>query len=411
MSISYITTLFFATLVVSGNMVGVSLFVLPESLYMYGWYSWIGWVVCACCIVAIAIMFGDFATHYPNGGGPYEYTRHVYGNTVGRAVCVVQLVSVLIQNGSIAHVMREHFSQILDHLTSIDPATCAALCLYVPILVLTITNSRNFTTSGYTIIVLNTIKYTPILLLLVLGAEYYNYDKCFAVPHSNAGAIPAICGSVATALYAFCGIEFGVVPDVSEVRNPERIIPKALILGTLFATAVFTAMQALVWSVSNSASIHAHAGIPIPAIASLVFGESGQLIILCIASLFALTAMNTSLFIVSHLLSSLLSHNNHLDQNTHTLNQHNQTYKPTQTIWLSSALVFFVTYFLFSTLQGYSRLFNAIICFSDLLLALVFLVTAFAYRTLPISTPIKTYAAAFSSTLLALISAASLLAV
>jgi basic amino acid/polyamine antiporter, APA family len=57
-----------------------------------------------------------------------------------------------------------------------------------------------------------------------------NFTPC--APH---GVLPSITGAAALTLWAFIGLESATVP-AEEVKDPERTIPRATILGTLLAT-------------------------------------------------------------------------------------------------------------------------------------------------------------------------------
>jgi APA family basic amino acid/polyamine antiporter len=374
-------------------MIGVSLFVLPESLYIYGYYSWIGWIVCSACVFSLALVFGDLAKKFPNGGGPYEYTRRLCGSRVGYVVGAMHLASIVIQTGSILHAMQEHLSRLVYPLVNIDRSICVALCTILPLLVVTLVNSRDFETSSGNIVILNMIKYIPLALLIFFGLNLLNAESLMANPGRSAAT--SICGSVSLIMYAFAGIEFGVMPDTSRMKDPARVIPRALLLGTGVTVIVFVALQAIVWSVCTPQEMYcAVSGIPIPQLAERVIGPAGYMLTLGLGALFAYTALNTSLFVTSHLLAMMCG----------------KGYKPTRMIWSASLLSAAVTVFLFGGLRGYDSAFNLIIVGSDFLLALVFLATMYAHNSSSEGGVLRARLALISAALLVAISGAGLVA-
>jgi len=68
-----------ATMLVTANMVGTGIFLLPVSMASIGSISTLGWIVAAIGAGAIGMMFAQLGATNPQPGGPYAYARDALG--------------------------------------------------------------------------------------------------------------------------------------------------------------------------------------------------------------------------------------------------------------------------------------------------------------------------------------------
>jgi APA family basic amino acid/polyamine antiporter len=87
---------------VTGNMIGSGIFLLPSSLAPYGMLAIAGWVVTALGAICLALVFARLASQIPKAGGPYAYTREAYGDFAGFWVAWGYWIAVWTGNAAIA---------------------------------------------------------------------------------------------------------------------------------------------------------------------------------------------------------------------------------------------------------------------------------------------------------------------
>ena len=104
---------------VAGNMIGSGIFLLPASLAPYGSISIVGWLITSAGAVALAVVFSRLARRIPLAGGPYAYTRAVFGDFAGFLVGWGYWISILATNAALVT-----FVIALDGLRSFG-ATCS----------------------------------------------------------------------------------------------------------------------------------------------------------------------------------------------------------------------------------------------------------------------------------------------
>ncbi|MDZ5034240.1 amino acid permease, partial [Clostridium perfringens] len=78
-------TLFMATMLVCGNMIGSGVFMLPATLAELSgpMATIIAWVITTIGSILIAISFANLGSKYPSTGGAYQYTKEAFGEFAG----------------------------------------------------------------------------------------------------------------------------------------------------------------------------------------------------------------------------------------------------------------------------------------------------------------------------------------
>ena len=86
-----------------GNMIGAGIFVLPASLAKFGGISIIGWIFTAIGALILAKIFSNFSKLISSkSGGPYLYSKVVFGDFIGFLVAWGYWISCWINNAAIA---------------------------------------------------------------------------------------------------------------------------------------------------------------------------------------------------------------------------------------------------------------------------------------------------------------------
>jgi APA family basic amino acid/polyamine antiporter len=256
-----------ATALVLGNMIGSGVFLLPSALAPYGSYSLVGWLISACGALLLAGVFYRLAKRAPRAGGPYAYSRDAFGDCVGFLVAWVYWVAVVGSNAAIAVAFASYLSALVPMLGG-QPLAGALVALAV-IWGLTIVNIAGIRAAGAVQVWTTVLKLVPLLALALFGL--WHFDPQLLVPGPQAGApLHAINISVAATMFAFIGVECATIP-AGHVRDPERTIPRATLIGTLIAAAVYIACTTAVMGVLP-ASVLAESQAPFADAARVLWG-------------------------------------------------------------------------------------------------------------------------------------------
>jgi len=224
------------TALVVGNMIGSGVFLLPASLAGYGGISVFGWLISAVGATLLALVFARLSRRVPKAGGPYAYTRRGFGDFAGFLVAWGYWISILATNAAIAVAFVSYLSIFWPALAT--NSVLAAAVAIGTIWGLTLVNARGVRTGGMVQLVTTILKLVPLVVIATLGLFFFNPDNFLPLNQSGQSSFSAITATVALTLWAFLGLESATIP-AGDVRDPERTIPRATIIGTATAALVY----------------------------------------------------------------------------------------------------------------------------------------------------------------------------
>ena len=225
------------TSLVVGNMIGVGIFILPAVLASYGSISLLGWVFTSAGALILAKIFGNFSKIIVNkSGGPYAYSKAGFGDFIGFLVAWGYWIGCWVGNAAIVIAIIGALSFFFPVLES-NPLYSVSFGLLL-IWFFTWINSRGVKESGKVQLVTTVLKLLPLVFVIIVGLFFFsfeNFPDFNLTGDSNFATFPVVA---AATLYAFLGIESASIP-AENVENPEVIVPKATMLGTVIVTLVY----------------------------------------------------------------------------------------------------------------------------------------------------------------------------
>jgi APA family basic amino acid/polyamine antiporter len=220
---------------VIGNMIGSGVFLLPQQLAPYGWNAILGWGVTIPGALCLAFVFASLARRFPRAGGPYAYTREAFGAAPGFAVAWSYWISVWSANAAISLAAVSYLSHFLPGL-----AAAPGLVAIGFVWTFTLINCLSVKGTGEVQLATTLLKLLPLVaaIVLTLGIAATG-DRPDAVPLPASGISWAgVTATAALTLWAMVGFESATIP-AGHVRDPERTIPRATMIGTLITGIVY----------------------------------------------------------------------------------------------------------------------------------------------------------------------------
>ncbi len=228
--------LWMCTALVVGNMIGSGVFLLPSSLAQFGGISILGWLFSAGGAVCLALVFAHLATQLPKIGGPYAFAREGFGDFGGFLVAWSYWIAIVTSNAALAVACVSYLTVFWPALAS-SPFLGAVAAVGM-LWLLTLVNTRGVHTAGQLQLVTTILKVLPLVAIGIFGFLAFNADHFTPFNPSGTPPLTAISATVTLTLWAFTGLESGTVP-AADVQDPERTIPRATIIGTLIAAAIY----------------------------------------------------------------------------------------------------------------------------------------------------------------------------
>jgi len=256
-----------AALVV-GNMIGSGVFLLPAALGSFGGISLLGWGFTCVGAILLALVFARLSRLVPRAGGPYAFSRAGFGDFAGFLVGWGYWISIWVANAALAVAFTSYLSWFWPELAT-DRVLATAVGIGA-IWLLTWVNVRGVRTAGSVQVVTTIFKVIPLVAIGGLGLLYLEPANFRPFNASGEGTFPAITAAATLTLWAFLGFESATVP-AEEVNDPERTIPRATILGTVFAAVLYVLATAAVMGVIPPAELTG-SNAPFAAAASRMWG-------------------------------------------------------------------------------------------------------------------------------------------
>jgi APA family basic amino acid/polyamine antiporter len=286
-----------ALALVVGSMIGSGVFLLPASLAPYGGVSLIGWVVSAGGSVLLALVFARLAGAHPATGGPYAYTRAAFGDLAGFLVGWGYWISCWTTNGALAVAFVGYLDPFFPSAVRHPPS--AALIAIATVWLLTYVNARGVRAAGQVQVTTTVLKVLPLLLIGCAGLTLFTPER-FAVPASDVPTLGSNVVAVVTlTLWAFLGLETATIPAGS-LRDARRVIPRATVLGTLTAAAIYIVSTVGVMSAVPSETL-ASTTAPFADAARALFGETAAQIVALGAAVSCFGALNAWVLLVGQM--------------------------------------------------------------------------------------------------------------
>src|SRR5437773_1940272 len=213
---------------------------VPAPLPMFG-----VWVLGGLLALCGALTYAELAALFPRSGGVYVYIREGFGRLPAFLFGWTELVLI---RASALGAISTPFSEYLLRSIGRDPALPenAGLVHYVAAAAIAVTAALNYYGVRWSAFVLNLTtgaKYGA-LLLLVLLAFFVGHGDWTHFTSAAGPVTPGLFGlALVSVLWAYDG--WGDLSFVGgEVRDPERNLPRALVMGTAAIIAIYLLVNA-----------------------------------------------------------------------------------------------------------------------------------------------------------------------
>ncbi len=227
----------FAATIVNG-VVGGGIFSLPAAMAgTAGAWAPLALLVCAFAGAAVNLCAAEASGRVATSGGAYGYADAAFGPVAAFVTGVLVWLSSVLACGGIAAALVDGLAHSLPALG--DPLMRGALLVLVigglaAVNILGVNPAARFLTA------LTVIKLVPLFILVIVGGGWLLMNG--SAPHGVDQEPRALGQAFILALFAFSGMETPLSAS-GEVTRPERTIPRALLIATVFTALLYIAIQ------------------------------------------------------------------------------------------------------------------------------------------------------------------------
>lgn len=257
-----------------GCMIGSGVFTLPAVLAPYGLMSFGGWLISGVGSIALALAFARLASRTARTGGPYIYAQEAFGDFTGFLIAWGYWCSYVISIPAVAIAFVGYLPVFFPALA--DNPVAQALAGLALIWTFTFINVRGLREASFVQILMTVLKLAPLAAIIGAGFLVGHAANLPAPNPSEAAPLSVLAATALLTLWAFTGFEVGALPAGS-VKDAERTIPRALVVGMVTVTSIYLAASLAVMLLVP-ADILVTSTAPF-ADAARVFGAWGPLLI------------------------------------------------------------------------------------------------------------------------------------
>jgi len=263
------------TSIVVGSIVGADIYIASAlTAGLLGPAALLVWFVAGACATVLALVFAYCSYYVPCVGGPFAFVSEAFddffGFITGWSIWIAELISLPVF--AIAFTKYFQYFLPLDFYQQI-------LLKGVFLFLLTYINIRGVKAAGRVNDVLTIIKLVPLIILIIVGFGFFLIHP--GVPTANyIPFAPQGFGSFGFALvlifWAYVGFEMGTLP-ASEVRNPRKTIPKAIITGMTIVLLFYMLTNIVVYGTINWKDL-AQTSTPLVLAGGILLGTFGAVL-------------------------------------------------------------------------------------------------------------------------------------
>ncbi|AMV38369.1 APC family permease [Planctomyces sp. SH-PL62] len=239
-----------ATAVVVGEVVGIGIFLTPsemaKSLASPFWLL-AAWTAAGGISICGALCFGALAARYPQDGGAYMYLRRAFGS---RVAFQYGWVSLLVTDPGITALMAAGMATYVGSLVALSPFALKLVAIG-SILALAGVNMVGLRIGSGFMQGMSALKLGLLVIIAVWGFGFgpgsWSNFRPFATRPSDAAPLgQAMAGGLLAAFFSLAGW-WDASKLAGEVRDPDRTLPRALLLGVVVVTVVYIMVSAVFW--------------------------------------------------------------------------------------------------------------------------------------------------------------------
>jgi len=220
-----------------------------------------------------ALIFAYSSYYVPKVGGPFAFVSKAfdsfYGFLAGWSMWIAEMLAL-----PVFAITFTNYLQYFVHLNLLQQIAVKATFLFG----LTFINVIGVKVAGKFNDILTLIKLSPLLLIIFIGLILFVYKPTFLSNYSP--FVPLGLNNFGTALvlifWAYVGFELGTLP-ASEVKNPKKTIPKAIVTGIVIVMMFYLATNFVVYGTINWQNL-SKSSTPLVLVGSVLLGTAGAII-------------------------------------------------------------------------------------------------------------------------------------
>ncbi len=220
--------LFLLTFYATGMILGAGIYsVIGKAAGVAGEGLWLSFLLAALAAALTAFSYAELATLYPQAGAEYVYLKNIFPKYDAYAfVCGSMMIFAAV---STAATVALSFAGYLREFISVPEFGASVGVL----LLLTLVNIRGVKESAWMNVLFTLLEIAGLILFVWAGAQSPSFGEALSTPLTW-----AVLPGATLIFFAYLGFE-NMVNLSEEAKDPDRNIPRAILLSLLLTTALY----------------------------------------------------------------------------------------------------------------------------------------------------------------------------
>lgn len=233
---------------------------------------WLSFLISAIIAALTGLSYAELSTLFRGDAGEYDYTKKAFGRKLAWFITLAIIFTGIVSASAVALGFAGYFSKLTGFSYLFSALGLIILMSWI--------NFRGIDDSSRFNTLATIIEFAGLLIILFLGAKHFGQTNLLEMPKGIFGVFQA----GALVFFAYMGFET-IIKLNEETKNPEKTIPRALLLAivvsaVLYITVAIAAVSVLPYqTLSQSKS-------PLADVAAASLG-SAAFILLAIIALFS----------------------------------------------------------------------------------------------------------------------------
>jgi basic amino acid/polyamine antiporter, APA family len=260
-----------------GQVVGIGIFLTPAEMARGLGASglvYAMWLLAGFMALTGALCYGELASRFPEAGGAYVYLREAWGEPFA---FLYGWKCLLVMDPGITAALAAGLAEYVAYLFPVDAAGKKVASVAVILLLAAVTILGTRVAAG-TLVLVTALKLALLAVIVFWGFASGSVAWTRVVPSfaRSREAIPlvgALAGGFVSAFFSFGGW-WEAARMAGEVRDPQRTLPRAFVLGIAIVTAAYILTGAVFLGLVSAAETRdadAFAGL----VGERLFGPAG----------------------------------------------------------------------------------------------------------------------------------------
>lgn len=267
-------SLFQVTLAGIGVILGAGIYALiGVASGIAGNAIWLSFAIGAVIALLTGLSYAELSSVFKKDAGEYDYIQSAFNRKLALYIGIVIIFAGIITAATVSLGFALYFSALFK-----TPIIYIAI---LTTLVLSLINYYGIKESSWFNSVSTFIESFGLILIVILGFKYIGKVNYLEMPNGFNGVLQA----TALIFFAFLGFD-NIIKLAEETKNPQKIIPKAIMLSIVISSIIYILVALVAVSVLGWQGLSASSA-PLADVAKVAFGGTAIFAILAVIALFS----------------------------------------------------------------------------------------------------------------------------